>query len=64
MKIKVTYKKEFGRERFYPANDETRKLLSLFLPPSITGKSFSRRQIEGLKELGFKIEAKQDEVEI
>lgn len=64
MKLKVTYKRPFGKEGFYPADDWTKDFLSVMHPPSIKTKSFSRRQIDGLKELGFKIEAIQDEIEI
>lgn len=64
MKIKVLYKKHFGVEMFYPFDDWTKNFLSIMHPPSIKTKSFSRRQIDGLKELGFKIEAIQDEIDI
>lgn len=64
MNIKVNYKKNFGVEMFYPADEWTSKLLSVFHPPSIKTKSFSRRQIDGLKELGFTIEAIQEKIEI
>lgn len=56
MKIKVTYKRNYGVEMFYPADEWTNKLLSAFRSPSIKGKVFSRRQIDILKELGFEIE--------
>lgn len=64
MKIKVNYKKNFGKESFYPADEWTRKLLDVFNPPSIDTKSFSRRQIEGLKNLGFEIEVMVEAVKI
>jgi hypothetical protein len=56
MKISVIYKKNYGVEMFYPANEWTDKFLSVLRPPSIRGKSFSRRQIDLLKELGFNVE--------
>lgn len=64
MIVKVRYKINFGVEMFYPCDEWTTKLLDVFRPPSIRGKSFSRRQIDGLKSLGFEIEAASDKVEI
>lgn len=64
MKIKVNYKKNFGVEMFYPADDCTMKFLSVFRPPSIKTKCFSRRQLDELKSLGFDIEVILDKVEI
>ena len=56
MKISVKYKKNYGVEMFYPANEWTAKFLGAFRAPSIKATCFSRRQIDILKELGFKIE--------
>lgn len=64
MKIKVNYKKNFGVEMFYPADDWTKDLLAVFHPPSIKAKSFSRRQIDGMKKLGFAIEVLCEKIEI
>lgn len=64
MKLKVNYKNDYGRERFYPANEWTKNLLEVFHPPCLKTKSFSRRQIDGLKSLGFTIEAIQQDIDI
>lgn len=64
MKIRVIYKKNFGVEMFYPEDEWTKKLLSVFHAPCIKTKSFSRRQIDGLRDLGFTIEATQEKVKI
>lgn len=54
MKIKITYEKHFGKEVFYPYDKWTREFLSVFRAQE--AKSFSRRQIDMLKKLGFEIE--------
>jgi hypothetical protein len=64
MKIKVNYKKHFGVEMFYPADDWTKNFLQVFHPPSIKTKCFSRRQLDGLKSLGFEIDVIVEQVEI
>lgn len=64
MKIKVNYKKHFGVEFFYPADDWTKSFLKVVHAPSIKTKCLSRRQVDGLKSLGFEIEAIVDKVEI
>lgn len=48
MEIKLQYRKEFGKERFYAANELAGKLLSL-----IKRRSFTQIQVNLLKEAGF-----------
>lgn len=64
MRVKVRYQRNYGVEMFYPADEWTIKLLEVFRPPSIKAKSFSRRQIDGMKSLGFDIEIMLDKVDI
>jgi hypothetical protein len=56
MKIKVIYQRNYGVEMFYPADEWTSKFLTIFRSPSARAKCMSRRQIEGLRELGFEVE--------
>jgi hypothetical protein len=62
MKIKVTYKRNYGVEMFYPIDEWTNKFLSVFRAGKVT--SFSRRQIDILKELGFEIDVAADKIDI
>jgi len=64
MKIKVRYARNYGVEMFYPSDEWTQNLLDIFKQPSSKTKSFSRRQVDGLKLLGFEIESIADKVEI
>lgn len=57
MKLSVTYKNTYGTDRFYPADNWTSDFLEVFRPPSVKSKSLSRRQVEGLKALGFEVTA-------
>jgi hypothetical protein len=62
MKIKVFYKVNYGVEMFYPVDEWTSKFISVFRSPSNKAKTFSRRQIDILKELGFEIESVSKEI--
>lgn len=50
MNIQVIRKMAFGHERFYPTENNGKLLIELIGRPS-----FTRRQLEVCKKLGFKI---------
>lgn len=56
MKIKVIHKFQYGHDRFFPADEWTSKLLSIFRSQSNRAKGFTKTQMQILKELGFQIE--------
>jgi hypothetical protein len=56
MKIKVSHERNYGIDMFYPQDEWTLSLMKIFRPPSVKVKSLSKRQMEGLKDLGFEIE--------
>ena len=64
MRLKLIYKRPFGKEGFYPLDQWTADFLCVLHPRSTKAKSFSRRQIEGLKKLGFAIDVTMELVRI
>ena len=64
MKIKVICKRPFGKEGFYPCDTWTKEFCSALHPRSTRAKSFSRRQMEILKKLGFEIEIESERIEL
>ena len=59
MIIKVEIKKQYGTERIYP-RCETSELLCRLIQQS----SFTRRDIDLIKQLGYKIELVTEKVEL
>lgn len=51
MKIKVQIKNVYGQPRIYPACDTAKKFLRL-----TGGKTFSKQDIELIKQLGYVVE--------
>lgn len=62
MKIRIIFRRPYGKEMFYPADDWTREFISVFRAGKVS--CFSRRQVEKLKELGFEIEMCVDQINI
>lgn len=56
MKLNVIHRKIFGKNRFYPKDDFSKKFISICRSDYNPQISFTENQIKLLKELGFEIE--------
>lgn len=61
MLIIVTLKNKCGNDWFYPVNEVGKKLISLMKGER---KGFSKEELKIIKELGFLIELKQQELDL
>lgn len=59
MKISVTHKSEFGKDRFYPACEQSKLILWL-----MKRNSYTLEQIKRCKAAGWEVEIKRPELEI
>lgn len=59
MKISVTHKKEFGKDRFYPECEQSKLVLWL-----MKRNSFTLQQIKRCKNTGWEVEVKTQTIEI
>ncbi len=60
MQLEFTMKSQFGHERFFPVNSLAQALVDIM--PRRT--AFHRKDLEILKEAGFSIEVKPEEIKV
>jgi hypothetical protein len=56
MKLNVIHRKIFGKNRFYPKDEFTKRFISICRSDRNPQISFTELQIKLLKELGFEVE--------
>lgn len=62
MKLTLTHKNVYGKDRFYPVDEFTTKLLEVFRADCNKAKCYTRKQISALMALGFEIDIQRQEL--